>query len=132
MEWCRTRRKGGVSQYLTIQVYDALETLRFGCVFVCKLPIDRRGPITEGIDILPVQRGGQPFLRADPANRFPRAEVDDMRATAKSVQAGTGTGQGILCRDPDYAAWPRLRPCGFGHGHATVRHNQSDSRKASS
>jgi hypothetical protein len=49
MEWCRTRRKGGVSQYLTIQVYDALETLKFGCVFVCKLPIDRRGPITEGI-----------------------------------------------------------------------------------
>jgi len=49
MEWCRTRRKGGVSQYLTIQVYDALETLRFGCVFVCKLPIDRRGPITDAV-----------------------------------------------------------------------------------
>ncbi len=41
MEWSRTRRKGGVSKYLAIQVYDALETLRFGCVFVCKLPIDR-------------------------------------------------------------------------------------------
>jgi hypothetical protein len=63
----------------------------------------------SGIDVLPVQRGGQPFLRADPANRFPRAEVDDMRATAKSVQARTGTGQTIFCRDQDYAAWPSSR-----------------------
>ncbi len=106
MEWCRTRRKGGVSQYLTIQVYDALETLRFGCVFVCKLPIDRRGPITEGIDVLPVQRGREPFLAAGPADGFSGAEIDDMRATAEAVEAGTGAGQSVLCRDPNYAVWP--------------------------
>ena len=106
MEWCRTRRKGGVSQYLTIQVYDALETLRFGCVFVCKLPIDRRGPITEGIDVLPVQRGGQPFLAAGPADGFAGTQVDDMGATTEGVEAGPGASQGILCRDQDYAAWP--------------------------
>ena len=92
MEWCRTRRKGGVSQYLTIQVYDALETLRFGCVFVCKLPIDRRGPITEGIEVLPTQRGLKPFMRAGPPDGFPASEINDMRATAEGFQSGPGTG----------------------------------------
>ena len=92
MEWCRTRRKGGVSQYLTIQVYDALETLRFGCVFVFKLPIDRRGPITEGIEVIPAERGLKPFMRAGPADGFPVSEINDMRATAEGVQSGPGTG----------------------------------------
>ena len=87
MEWCRTRRKGGVSQYLTIQVYDALETLRFGCVFVCKLPIDRRGPITEGIGISPFENGGKPTIGIDPVHRFAGREIENMRPTAKPVDA---------------------------------------------
>jgi hypothetical protein len=86
----------------------------------------------SGIDVLPVQRGGQPFLRADPANRFPRAEVDDMRATAEAIESGPGTGQAVLCRDLDYAAWPVPRLENVGLGHAAIRHIQSDSRKASS
>ena len=75
-------------------------------MFVCKLRIDRRGPITEGINVLPVQRDGQPLLAAGPADGFARAEVDDMRATAEGVEARPGTCQCVLCRDQDYAAWP--------------------------
>jgi hypothetical protein len=44
--------------------------------------------ITSGIGVLPVQRGGQPFLAAGPADGFPRAEIDDMRAAAEGVEAG--------------------------------------------
>jgi hypothetical protein len=62
--------------------------------------------MSSGIDVLPVQRGGQPFLRAGPANGFALAEIDDMRATAEGVEARPGAGQGVLCRDQDYAAWP--------------------------
>jgi len=62
--------------------------------------------MTSGIDVLPVQRGGQPFLAAGPAGGFACAEIDDMRAAAEGVESGPGTGQGVLCRDQDYAAWP--------------------------
>jgi hypothetical protein len=65
--------------------------------------------MTSGIDILPVQRCGQPFLRARPADGLPRAEIDDMRAAAEGIEAESGAGQGILCRDQDYAAWPSSR-----------------------
>ncbi|WP_146177486.1 hypothetical protein [Gemmobacter caeni] len=88
--------------------------------------------MTSGIDVLPVQRGGQPLLAAGPADGFARAEVDDMRATAEGVEARPGAGQGILCRDRDYAAWPVPRLENVGLGHAVIRHIQSDSRKASS
>ena len=92
MEWCRTRRKGGVSQYLTIQGYDARETLRFGCVFVCKLPIDRRGPITEGMWVLPVQPTSRPFLRTGPADGFARAQVDDRCTVEQAREVGKMVG----------------------------------------
>jgi hypothetical protein len=45
-------------------------------------------------------------MGADPANTFARAKIDEMRSAAKRLQPGPGTGVGILCRDPDYAAWP--------------------------
>jgi len=56
--------------------------------------------------VLPVQRGGQPFLTARPADGFAGAKIDDMRAAAEGVEARPGAGLGILCRDQDYAAWP--------------------------
>jgi hypothetical protein len=37
--------------------------------------------------VLPVQRGGQPFLRAGRADQFARAQIDDMRATAEGLNA---------------------------------------------
>ena len=73
------------------------------------LPIDCTGPITEGFDVLPVESRGQPFLRAGPADGLAGTKIDDMRATAEGVEARTGTGQTILCRDQDYAAWPSSR-----------------------
>lgn len=96
MEWCRTRRKGGVSKYLAIQVYDALETLRFGCVFVCKLPIDRRGPITEGIGISPFQNRGKPAVSIDPVHCFAGDKIEDMRTTAEAVDSRPGTTVCVL------------------------------------
>ncbi len=95
------------------------------------LPIDCTGPITEGIDVLPVQGGGQPLLRADPADGFAGTEIDDMRAAAEGIEAGPGAGQGVLSRVPDYAARPGLWLGNADPGHAAFRHNQSDSRKAS-
>ena len=80
--------------------------LSFECAFVWKLAIDCTGPITEGIDVLPAQRSGEPFLAAGPADGLARAEIDDMRAAAEGVEAQPGAGQGVLCRDQDYAAWP--------------------------
>jgi hypothetical protein len=82
--------------------------------------------------VLPVQRGGQPLLAARPADEISGTKIDDMRATAEGVEAGSGAGQGILCRDLDYAAWPVPRLENVGLGHAAIRHIQSDSRKASS
>ncbi len=70
------------------------------------LPIDSTGPITEGIDVLPAQRSGQPFLAAGPADGFACAEIDDMRAAAEGIEARSGAGESILRRDQDYAAWP--------------------------
>ncbi len=101
--------EGGCQPISDHSSLHALETLRFGCVFVCKLPIDRRGPITEGIDVLPAQRSGQPFLAAGPADGFACAEIDDMRAATEGIEARSGAGEGILCRDQDYAAWPSSR-----------------------
>jgi hypothetical protein len=46
--------------------------------------------------VVPVQRGGQPLLAAGPADGFAGTEIDDMRATAEGVEAGSGAGQGIL------------------------------------
>ena len=51
------------------------------------LPIDCTGPITEGIDVLPVESRGQPFLTARPADGFAGTKVDDMRAAAEGVEA---------------------------------------------
>jgi len=59
--------------------------------------------------VFPVQRGGQPFLAARPADGFAGTEIDDMRAAAEGIEAGPGAGQGVLCRDQDYAAWPSSR-----------------------
>jgi hypothetical protein len=91
---------------LSVPPSHALVALSFEGAFVWKLPIDCTGPITEGIDILPVQCSGQPFLAARPADGLTRAEVDDMRAAAEGIEARPGAGQGVLCRDQDYAAWP--------------------------
>jgi len=88
--------------------------------------------MTSGIEILPVQRGGQPILRAGPADGLAGTKIDDMRAAAEGVEARPGAGQSILCRDLDYAAWPVPRLENVGLGHAAIRHIQSDSRKASS
>ena len=62
--------------------------------------------MTSGIEFLPVQRRDEPFLAAGPAEGFPGTEIDDMRAAAEGVEPRPGAGQGILCRDQDYAAWP--------------------------
>jgi hypothetical protein len=62
--------------------------------------------MSSGIDVLPVESRGQPFVTAGPAEGFPRTEIDDMRAAAEGVEARPGAGQGVLCRDQDYAAWP--------------------------
>ena len=43
--------------------------------------------ITSGMCVLPVQRGGQPFLAARPADGIAGTEIDDMRATAKGFEA---------------------------------------------
>src|SRR6056297_1344151 len=52
--------------------------------------------MTSGIEIHPVQRGGQPFLRAGPADGFAGTEIDDMRTAAEGVEARPGTGQRVL------------------------------------
>ena len=46
--------------------------------------------------VLSAQRCGQPFVAADPADGFARAQIDDMRTAAKGVEARAGTGQTML------------------------------------
>jgi hypothetical protein len=52
--------------------------------------------MTSGIGILPVQRSGQPFVRAGPADGFACAEIDGMRAATEGIKARPGAGQGVL------------------------------------
>src|SRR5690606_23432679 len=87
--------EGGACVDLSVSPSYAFVALSFEGAFVGKLPIDCTGPITEGIDILPIQRSGQPFLRAGPADGLAGTKIDDMRATAEGVEARTGTGQTI-------------------------------------
>jgi len=46
--------------------------------------------------VLPVQRGGEPFLAAGPADGFAGTEIDGMRAAAEGVEARSGARQGVL------------------------------------
>ena len=80
--------------------------LSFEGAIIWKLAIDCTGPITEGIDVLPVESRGQPFLTARPADGFAGTEIDHMRAATESIEARPGAGQGVLSRVPDYAARP--------------------------
>ena len=84
--------EGGACEDLSVSPSHAFVALSFEGAFVWKLPIDCTGPITEGIDVIPAERGLKPFMRAGPADGFPVSEVNDMRATAEGVQSGPGTG----------------------------------------
>ena len=62
--------------------------------------------------VFPVQRGGKPLVGVSPTNRSALAEIDDMRAAAKSSKPGTRAGVGIL--EPPEAGEIEVfgNPCG--------------------
>ena len=47
MEWCRTRRKGGVSQYLTIQVYMRSKRLGSGVCSFANYLLTEEAPLQK-------------------------------------------------------------------------------------
>ena len=52
MEWCRTRRKGGVSQYLTIQVYMRSKRLGSGVCSFANYLLTEEAPLQKAFKSL--------------------------------------------------------------------------------